>query len=184
MGSKQLRPPITCVRATKAPKDSGFTIGHVRGIIGHVRHQPPAKDHLSRHARARRARHSGLLRGLHLQPFDRAQCGPLAGRSPALRSRAAVHLQGLRQARRRREAGFQLEQDAGSLDGLSMRFVERRPFADPHVVGKNPVPNSSGAGLLQKCARRIGPPAPLAQPLELRPAAVAIFGKMRWRAIP
>jgi hypothetical protein len=25
-----------------------------------------------------------------------AQCGPLAGRSPALRSRAAVHLQGLR----------------------------------------------------------------------------------------
>jgi hypothetical protein len=64
-----------------------------------------------------------------------------------------------------------------------MRFVERRPFADPHVVGKNPVPNSSGAGLLQKCARRIGPPAPLAQPLELRPAAVAIFGKMRWRAI-
>jgi hypothetical protein len=61
-----------------------------------------------------------------------------------------------------------------------MRFVERRPFADPHVVGKNPVPNSSGA--LQKCAGRIGPPAPSARPLELR-TGVAIFGKMRWRAI-
>ena len=35
---------------------------------------------------------------------------------------------------------------------------------------------------MQKCAGRIGPPAPSAQPLELRPR-VAIFGKMRWRAI-
>jgi hypothetical protein len=42
-GSKQLRSSITCVRATNAPRDSGFTIDDVRGIIGHVRHQPPQK---------------------------------------------------------------------------------------------------------------------------------------------
>jgi hypothetical protein len=41
-----------CARTTLVPSCSGFTIGHVRGIIGHVRHQPPAKDHLRRHARA------------------------------------------------------------------------------------------------------------------------------------
>jgi hypothetical protein len=38
--------------------------------------------------------------------------------------------------RRRREAGFQLEQDAGSPERLSMRFVGRLRFADPHVAAR------------------------------------------------
>ena len=43
----------------------------VRGIIRHA--LPPHQNHLRRDARQRRSRHSDLLRGLTLQPLNRAQ---------------------------------------------------------------------------------------------------------------
>jgi hypothetical protein len=42
-------------------------------------------------------------------------------------NRAAVHLLSPRQARRRRAAGLQLEQEAGRDDGLSLTINEKAP---------------------------------------------------------
>jgi hypothetical protein len=56
---------IMCVRAAVAPRCSGFTIGHIDGIVVEAR-CPPTKDHLQRHARDGSVRRAGLSRGLPL----------------------------------------------------------------------------------------------------------------------
>jgi hypothetical protein len=62
---------------------SRFTIVHIGGMISHAR--PSAENHLWRAALRRRSRHPHVSRGLSLQPLDRDNCGPVAGRYPAVR---------------------------------------------------------------------------------------------------
>jgi bifunctional non-homologous end joining protein LigD len=83
------------------------------------------ENHFRRDARSWRARPPDLLLGLQMQPLDRDQRRPMARPRQAFRSGSAARLQRLRQARRRRAAGLQLEQEAGQDDGLSSSLVAR-----------------------------------------------------------
>ena len=77
----------------------------------HGSYPTTAKNYLRRNAGCRHPRPSDLLLRLSLQPLDSDQRGPVGRRRQAVRSRATICLQGLRQERCRRPARFRLQQE-------------------------------------------------------------------------
>jgi len=95
-------------------------------------HGQANQDHVCRDALLRCARALGLLRRLPLQPLHRDQRRSMARRCSAVGSRAEVCLLGLRQARCRRPAGFQLGQAWRGHEGflVTSKSQGARPRSD------------------------------------------------------
>jgi len=117
LGARILTSAEICLERVAARQD-GLTQASVAsrrvnfgGIMQHGSYPTTAKNYLRRNAGCRHPRPSDLLLRLSLQPLDSDQRGPVGRRRQAVRSRATICLQGLRQERCRRPARFRLQQE-------------------------------------------------------------------------